>query len=292
MTDRQTAYLNMLDSVADILVAHQPVWEGNAACVSFKAELDAAVAGMRECGIAQSIGHQSIEKAKARKALEDKVWLLVKGLKAYATMMSNEVLLSELKITQWSLAKSTELALIGTAKQASDKATQLLASLSAYGVTAAMITDTGAAATAFTALLGHPKAARKSKKDSTLALEEHRKKGVAACKILDVLIPMFESVAPEFVWRYNNGRKVVKPGSRKRALTVRISNAAGAPIAHAMLTIRDEGIKRKSSEKGQVYIQHLHPGVHKLRIDAEGYAMKEVPVTIVERQRGVVEVVM
>lgn len=247
---------------------------------------------MRECGMAQSIGPQSIHKAEAREALEGQVWLLVRGLRAHATMTGNEVLLAEMRITQRSLAKSTELALIGTAKQASNKATQLLASLSAYGVIADMITDTGAAATAFTALLGGPRAARKSKKDSTLALEEHRKQGVEACKMLDVLIPMFESVAPEFVWHYNNGRKVVKRGSRKRALTVRISNAAGAPIAHAMLTIHEEGIKRKSSEKGQVYIQHLKPGNHNLRIDVEGYAMKEVPVTIMPLQGSVVEVVM
>src|SRR6478672_5473492 len=104
MTDRQRAYLEMLNSVAKLLDENRAVWEGNANCVTLEAELDAAIAGMRAALQAQNRGPQSLNKMAARKALEELVYPMAIGLKAYASVTNNDDLMAELKITPRSLA--------------------------------------------------------------------------------------------------------------------------------------------------------------------------------------------
>lgn len=60
----------------------------------------------------------------------------------------------------------------------------------------------------------------------------------------------------------------------------------------AAVSIPEVNVKRRSTGKGQVYNQHVSPGQHTLRIDADGYAMKEVPVFINANERTVAEVVI
>jgi hypothetical protein len=57
-----------------------------------------------------------------------------------------------------------------------------------------------------------------------------------------------------------------------------------------MITLPGLKATRKSTEKGQAYFQHLPEGEHVLRVEAEGFLMKEVPVFISTYQRELKEI--
>jgi hypothetical protein len=180
--------------------------------------------------------------------------------------------------------------LLGISKHITDLATAHLAALAPYGVTTTLIDDCVAKSTAFSVQIGAPAAQKRRRGLHTSALENHRKAGLAACIDLDPQIRVIGYSAPEFAYSYFEARKLRKVGYRKRALQVRVISADGKPVANAMITLPGLKTTRKSTEKGQAYFQHLPEGEHVLRVEAEGFLMKEVPVFISTYQREVKEI--
>lgn len=292
MNDRQNSYLGMLDFVSKTLDRHAPIWSGNSICAAYKAELDAAIAGMRQSIAAQMTKVSSEGKKAARNALEAAVSHIAKALCAYSVVANDEDLRADARVSDWALRKATTLALLGTAKGIADLATTHLSALDPFDITAAIIADAASKSTAFSALIGTPAAAVKRRRESTRAIESFRKSGVAACQNLDLIVPIFGGASPEFVAAFKAARRIPKPGHRKRALQVRITNTAGQPVAAALISIPPLKVKRKTTAKGQAYIQHLRPGNHTLHIAAAGFVPQEVPISISANQRTVVEEVL
>lgn len=292
MNDIERSYYEMIKLVLDIMNEYATIWTGNAPCAGLKAELDAAFAGMNQS--LSSSYNQAAGKVKTitRNALEAATLPIAQGLSAYAAITGNADLQQSSKVTERDLSRAAGVGLLGIVKRITDLATAHLAALGPYGVTADMISDCNDRATAFSNMLDAPAAAQRQRKELTGAVTRYRKEAVAVCKQLDLLVPTFQSASKDFVWRYKQFRRLTKPGHRKRALQVRITDAAGKPIADAMLSIPSLKVKRKSTDKGQAYFQHLHPGNHTLRIDAAGYAMKEVPVIIVANERTISDVML
>jgi len=290
MTDTQNSYLEMLNMVISAMDKYSAAWSGNADCAASKAAIVAAVAGMRQCIAGQSEKLSAINKQEAREALEVTILRIADGLVAYATKASDADLLRDSKITARGLYRATEKALLGISKQITDLATAHPATLAPYGITAAMVDDCVAKSTAFSAQMGAPAAQKRQRGLHTTALENYRKAGLAACNDLDPLIKVIGYSSPEFAHSYFEARRLRKVGHRKRALQVRVTSTDGKPVANAMITIAGLKVKRKASDKGQAYIQHLPEGEHKMVIDAAGYARKEVPVFISTRERMLTEV--
>ncbi len=292
MNDKESGYQQMLRYVAEVMDAHAAIWSGNAACAAFAAELNTALAGMKAGAMGQLARPPFITKMEARKALEARIFSIVKGLKAYAVVSQNEALQKEASPTAWSLSKATGLALLGIAKQIGDLAATHLPALGPYGVDTALVAAAGAAATTFSGLIDAPKPVIRARKEARHSIEHFRKMGVEACKSLDLLLLIYADTAPDFVAKYLMARKLRKLGHRARALQLRIVNEAGMPVARALITVKGLKPKRKSSGLGQAYIQHLPEGAHTLRIAAAGYAVKEQEVRITANQRTVAEVVL
>lgn len=292
MNDFQGTYLKMFHVLAKIMDENAAAWSANPACVNLKARLDAAIAGMEQSLADQMETAGAARKKAARAALIAALSTHANALMAYAIVAEDAELLVQVKLTPRKLLRATGLSLMGLANRISNLAQGQLLMLAPYGITAATVADLQTKTSSFGELLDSPAAARRQRADYTAALETHRKAGLAACRQLDTVLRLCEEASPGFVEQCRIARKLIKQGHRKRALQVRVTDAAGKPVALAMISIPSLKVKRKSTEKGQAYFQHLHPGEHLLRVEAEGYTMKEVPVVIQARERTMAEVML
>ncbi len=292
MTDTQNSYLKMLEFVSEVMEKDAPVWSGNATCVAYKAELDAAIAGMYAANAAQMSKPSKAAKAAARASLSAAAGFIAKGLSAYASVISDDELLAQAKLPTRTLTLATGLALLGIAQRIGGLAEGHIGALGPYNITQAVIDDAAAKADAFSALIGSPAAAIRQRAKSTAALEAARKEGVAACRKLDLIIPIFEEAAPAFTAAFAAARRVPKAGRRRRALQVRVTTPEGTPIAGATIRIVAKKLKRKTGAKGQAYIQHLPPGEYMLHIEAEGHAPAERKIYINAGERTLADVAL
>jgi hypothetical protein len=292
MTDVQDMYLRMFVSVIRTMDDHSAAWSGNANCTALKGEIEAAVAGMRQSLQGQDRKPSAINKQQARAALEAATLQIAEALTAMATIAADTDLLRASKLTARIINRAAEDALLGIVKRITDLATTHAAALTPYGISPALVSDCVAKSTAFSALTGDPAAQVQERRLQTIALENYRKGGVEACRNLDPQVRVIGHTAAQFAYSYFEARKLRKVGHRKRALQVRVTSADGKPVVNAMITIPGVKVKRKTTEKGQAYIQHLPEGEHKLRVEAEGFLMKEVPVFISKQERELKEIVL
>jgi hypothetical protein len=281
----------MLQDVAANMNRYAAAWDANAACAAELARLEAAIAGMEAAAVEQSMNkYPALTKTAWREELQTAMLRVNTGLKAFAIATAKPELLPDLNHTANKLGKISGKALLGVARKLADIATTHLAALAAYGITSAELADMEAKASGFSGVESDPVNARRQVKDAGLQLEACKKQGVEACKMLDSLVKVFGASSPEFLFHYFTSRRLRKPASRKRALEVRITGSGGAPVYNALVSLPSVKFKRRSTERGQVFLQHLKAGQHKLRIEAEGYPAHEQKLEIVANERHVVEV--
>jgi hypothetical protein len=290
MTDYQRSYLDMLIAVSKVMQANANVWFDRPLCVTHSAQVNDSINEIAKCSGEQQLLAGEGDKNGARKSLHSMLMSTARALKAYATVSANTDLLADASLTDTLLMRSTGMSLLGISKRLSDLCNIHMAALGAYGISPASIADLGDRTNTFSALLGSPAAAIQRRKEAGMRLETHRRQGLQACRMLDYLVPMFEETAPNFVAMYVSARKLRKPAHRKRALQVRISAEGGGPIYNAIVRLPQQKLQRKSTAKGQVYIQHLNPGKHLLEIEAEGFEKHVQEVEVVANERMVVEV--
>jgi hypothetical protein len=247
---------------------------------------------MSNCIGEQQVLLYSGDKPGARKALELQLLDIARALKAYAMATADAELSKDAHLTESQARRLPEVALLGQAKRFADLATAHLAVLGPFGVAAAQITELQARANAFSALLDDPGKAIARRHAATLELEALRKKGLLLCKLLDFLVPMYRDTEPDFVGRYKIARRITDPAYRKRALVVRVSGANGGPVYNALISLPALKLQRKTGPGGQIYVDRLKPGIHKLHIAAEGYQPLEQEVKISAHVGKVVEVVL
>lgn len=276
MKDKQSAYRSMLMDVAQTMSEFAAIWFDNPTATALNAKINTAVSGMMQNAVEQRASLSTETKAKRRLDLQAALLQVAKGLRAYAIVSNRPELLKDANLTDNKLTKSSEVQLLGIYKRIADIATSYLLDLAPYGITNLSLNDLATKSTAFSTMVGTPAQQIQRRKEATARLEEFRKSGLEACQKLDHLMVIFEQSAPKFVEKYRVSRKLRNPPTRERALQLKITNVAGAPVADALVEIKESKLKRWSTAKGQVYVQHLKAGKHLMRVEAPGYPVHEL----------------
>jgi hypothetical protein len=113
---------------------------------------------------------------------------------------------------------------------AADLVTKDAAAMSDYGLTATRLTDLQSAITAYSAMVGSPRAAIAGKAAITDAIEgEFSRADNILGQQFDKLVVQFEAANPQFVKAYRSARNIVATGSRSANGAANGKSATPAP---------------------------------------------------------------
>ena len=208
----------MIDTVIAYLDKTNSVWSNVPAFATAVTDLKAAVSSIgTEAGRQQSptVG-ATANKAHARDLLEDAVVELADQLAAFGEASGKPDLPAIVDLNRSDLDRLIDAELLATAKRVSELATENLAGLADYLVTAAEVTHLTSLADSFGKLKTAPREAVVQRSSATVALPEQI---AAATRILrrriDKLMTRFRKLNPDFFAGYRVARVVVDRGGHK-----------------------------------------------------------------------------
>ncbi len=299
----QSAFLQMCAAVAATAAAHRPAWQPFAPFAAPFPRLETLRAAATAAAALQDTSSQGATESKAalREVLTTRATQLADILILwYKTTGANPQAAKDARTSRRSLHNQDEpgfagriqklLTLTPGADATPPTPPQSLADL---GITAAFITGIKADLAAFVRATGTPRHIIAEKVRGTQDLEK------AIDDLRELLVEELDPAArvlgytqPAFYSEYATSRKIVDPGYRTRALTVRISDAeTGRPLEGVTASFQpklEEGEKSTGPE-GEFYVERMEAGTYQMALDRPGYAPKTVPVNIVDGEHTEVE---
>lgn len=186
------------------------------------AQIPAFVTGMGDLGVkiqyiqaqaalqAGKTGGVTLNKQNLKAALGEKAFEIASAVSAYANTVKNSALAGKVEFSKSDLLRSRDTETAGLCQNIRAAATDHLAALASYAVTAADLTDLAQKCAAYEAAVTAPADARVSKKTAGENIDagfvdfddilENR---------MDKLMPKFQAISPDFVRDYNNARIIV-----------------------------------------------------------------------------------
>jgi len=150
------------------------------------------------------------DKNTAKQALCDKAFEVGSSVGSYASTVKNGELAAKVNFTHSDLLRSRDIETAGLCQNIRTAATDNLAALSDYGVTAADLTDLAQKIANYETALSTPANARVSKKTATDNLDAGFTDldSILASR-MDALLPKFQALSADFVKDYWNARNIV-----------------------------------------------------------------------------------
>lgn len=295
MTKYQESFLAMTKATRRVLEQYQGVWSTNADFSAAAAALINAtmvqVYPLLEKQSAKTIGLTESKK-QSRAAIVADLAHMASCIALYAKTAGNAQLRAEAHLTPSRIKAATDDALVGMVLRITRLATQHLAGLAAFGITAADVTALSAKGDAYEPLIGAPARLRQTVTEATADIAALIDGMRANLDTMDDYVNLWRTTAPEFYTEYFIVRRIEKPGFRARALEVAVQDAEGAPVAGATFVLPGERIRKKASARGVCRIAHLKEGTHKAQVSAEGFATQDVTLHIMANQSTKLKVVL
>ena len=234
---------------------------------------------------------------------------IARRIVAYATVVNNQKLLSEVNYSESDLGRSPDTILHDRCKLIWDRGNTNVANLANYGVTAALLTVLQTAITAFDAALPQPGNERSSKKQATEQLAELFASTDKILEKIDALVEMVKTSQPVFYQTYFNNRKLVETGTHYIALKCTVTekeNAIPVKGASVKFTVADgqmnalvvngkttsSKIEKKTADKGHFMIKNMPAGNYQAVVSKPGYKDQLVNVSVADGEMTVMDVAM
>jgi hypothetical protein len=225
---------------------------------------------------------------------------------AYATVVNNSVLLTQVKYTDSSVNKSSDSNLTSIAQVVHDAANANAAALVAYGVTAANITTLQATITSFVAAIPKARIGTTDGGEATKLLATLFKTLTDTWDKIDTLIEVVKISQPNFYNEYHDVRKVISTGTGSYALQASAKELnSGDPVAKATFTFSPaatllksavanvkDNIVKKTAAKGKFNIKSMPEGTYTVTITKPGYKDQVVTVSVVSGELAKLDVVL
>lgn len=150
------------------------------------------------------------DKNTAKQALCDKAFEVGSAVGSYASTVKNGDLAAKVGFTHSDLLRSRDIETAGLCQNIRTAATDNLAALVDYGVTAADLTDLAQEISDYETALSTPANARVSKKTATDNIDAaFTDLDNILANRMDALLPKFQAVSADFVKDYWNARNIV-----------------------------------------------------------------------------------
>ena len=298
MTFNQEDFLNMEYTVKSVCDKFTAIWNANpvfAASYNLLISKLPIIEQNRDAQMATSKGITADKKVK-HDVVIDKGLFLINRIQSYATVTGNNELYESVHFSATKLSKCRDTNLIGYCDIIAAKATANVANLATYGVTAALITDFQAAATAYATYIAKPRTITTQTKNATenLAILFKESNDILT-KRLDLDIEVFKTTKPDFYSQYQTARQIISSaGSVTAVKGVTKAKDNGELLKNVTLTftlVENDGLKaaaiatnkdlvKKSADKGKFRIANLAEGTYTVTIHKIGYKDQTITITV------------
>jgi len=246
------------------------------------------------------------DKKQLRESLISQAVEISRRVVAYAINVNDNVLRNLVNYKESDLKKTSDQRLVSCCQVIRENAEAKLASLTEYGVTAAMIVMLQTTTTSFNGKIPTGRVSTADSGESTQKLVDLFQILRTNWGKIDALVEMVHTSQPYFYDEYMKVRRVIPAGSSSMALMVKTVNAlSGEPepnVAIALTPVNDDlklitasgknKISKKTAKAGGCYYKNLVDGTYS--VDAKKPGLKPVSktVSVVSGERAVLEILM
>ncbi len=212
MTTKQQNKLNMYLAVKAVLDANNAIWQTLQAFADGCTSLNTQIGSIQTLAQSQNLDTSGIaqDKQASKVAMATAAIGIASAVRAYAVKTKNNTLANEVNFNQSDLTGARDSAAVEHCQNIHDLANTNLASLAAYGVTAAKLTALQTTITAFSGLMGKPRQTIATSKTVTQQLgDAFDAADLALNEELDNLIGQFAPANAKFVSDYQNARIII-----------------------------------------------------------------------------------
>jgi len=245
--------------------------------------------------IQSAIEKQSFDKkgvTKTKKALKLNLALIAgdigRKIYAYALHIKDQVLLSEVTISQSELKTKSDEPLKETAEGIYNRAALHLADLTPYGITAATQLELRNAIDNFAAAMTNPRLSDTEAKELTHELEEDFKGAENELKELKAIMEIIRIPEPAIYRSFIQACRIIPYGEQSYAVRGLVTDSitkigiTGVSITflHEDGTNLQPPLVKKSAAKGGFNVKSLAEGVYKIKLTKVGYAEQLITITV------------
>ncbi len=211
---------------------------------------------------------------------------------AYAVNSNNFILEEEVAFSYNELIRFGDAECAAANQLIYDKAKFHLAELEDYDVDAGMLAKYLLMIDGFRIATPTPKNQSIDKKMATNEIRDLFSANSVYLKKMDKLVKVKKRSNPDFVSHYFACRTANKPGYRTLAARILVVDEDGNPLEKVLVTNKGIGLKRRTTELGQLYLKNLEDHVYVLVFSKSDYITQEVKLPITKGERTDIKVVM
>lgn len=297
MTSRQETKLVMLMGLRDYLIQNSAVVATIPNLNGLLTSLQNLINQIQAAGQLQIVDKTGVKVAKEE--LRGNLILIVgdvaRRLSAYAAIVNNDGLLSEVHYSDAELMKLSEERLKEIGQVIYDRGMANVTAAAAYGLTVQLMASLLTALNAFNTAIPKPRLTVAERRQATELLIRLFKDVEVLLKKVDILVDIVKLSQPNFHTGFKSVRMLVDRGARKRMLTVTIldllSNEPIKGVTCRLVRGEDVFIK-KSSLKGSFFLKSMPEGTYQMSVSKSGYKSTVVDVYVTKNETFKIKVLL
>lgn len=213
---------------------------------------------------------------------------------AYGNNTKDILLINEIKYSYSELLRSTDEDLVTKCKCIHDRANTLVAELTEYGITAAVVTSLQSAITGFKKVMPSTRNGLTNLSYSTARIVQLFKDADQIMLNIDLIIEIVHYSEPVFYNNYKAKRKLPQLSSSHVSLKGVVIDETGAPVKGVSIVISMNGtvVNKKSAKKGGFRVKTLAPGTYLIKASKFGYVSYEVTIPVNNGEMSYVEIIL
>ena len=310
MTGIQEDKLSMFYGVKGTCEKYQSTWTTNAlfaATYNIWAAKLPLIEQNRDAQTIETTGVTTDKKGK-RAVMTEKTLFMSNRLQSFGNTTGNAEILESVQYSASYLNKARDTDVIGICNAVLSRAVANATALTAYGVTAAMITDLQASITAYSATLAKPQNAKAQTKTATENLTKLFKEAEdLLVKRMDLDIELFKVNKPDFYSQYKTARIIISTkGSKIAVMGSAVMAETGEPIKGVTFSFAVENgsmlksasvasvetVVKKSAEKGNFRISNMPEGTYTVTVKKIGYKDQMIKMNVVNGETTTLKIEM
>jgi hypothetical protein len=277
MNSAEEAQYDSFIVTKNYLDAHPTIFSGVPAAAAAITTFNSLMTRLEEAIQLQATNSEGAmdDKAEAREAVIAAAMPVVGGLQALFASTGDRRMQKESRLVPSDLRRMSDNDFFAEVSETLDIATQNLTDLPNHGVSAAMLTDAGAAFEAWRDVQGGVGHAIAEGEKGTAALKRllpQIQQHIGST--LDNYMLVVAAANPDLQAEWDAVREINDAPTDTRALTVTVTAiqaGASVPVAGASAVINPGDVKKTTGAEGSFYVQSLPAGYYTLDISKPGY---------------------
>lgn len=234
----------------------------------------------------------AVEKKSIRNELTSVALDISNRVELFASNTGNQELKNDIHFTISSFNKISENECVSKCDNIYTNALTFLTELEPYGVTAALLSNFQDLIIKYTNNLSRSQSEINIGKIATSEIANLISANQQQFEKMDLIVKMLKSTAPEFVNGYFESRNINSAAYRPISIRFFLFDNFSKPIPMVLVTNEELKIRRRTGEKGIIYLKNIKEGSFEFTFSKVGYATVKRVVNVTPNERTDIKVVM